>query len=82
MKNSSAILRALALTVLVMSALCALGGYGIHDYQERAKEHQALLDEASQLKSHPLVVNGCTTDLECERLDAMLAVINTSYTLD
>ena len=79
MKNISAVVRALALTVLVMSALCALGGYGIHDYQERAKERQALLDEASQLKSHPLVLNGCTTDAECERLDAMLATIHASY---
>ena len=82
MKNIPAILKALALTVLVMVALCALVEYGINDYQERAKERQALLDEAQRLKSHTLVLNGCTTDLECERLDAMLETINTSYTLD
>ena len=79
MKNIPAILKALAFTALVMLALCSFVEYGIHDYQERAKERQALLDEASQLKSHPLVLNGCTTDAECERLDAMLAVIHASY---
>ena len=82
MKNIPAIVKALAFTSLVMLALCSFVEYGVHDYQTRAKEHQALLEEAQRLKSHPLVVNGCTTDLECERLDAMLAVINTSYTLD
>ena len=79
MKNIPAVLRALALTILVMVALCALAEYGINDYQARAKERQALLDEAQRLKSHPLVRNGCTTDAECERLDAMLEVINASY---
>ena len=79
MKNIPAIVKALAFTSLVMLALCALAEYGISDYQERAKEHQALLDEAQRYKTHPLVLNGCTTDLECERLDAMLAVINASY---
>ena len=79
MKNIPAILKALAFTALAMVALCALVEYGVHDYQERAKEHQALLEEARRLKSHPLVVNGCTTDLECERLDAMLATIHASY---
>ena len=78
MKNS-AVLRALALTVLAVVALCALAAYGIHDYQTRAKERQALLEEARRLKSHPLVLHGCTTDLECEHLDAMLAVIHASY---
>ena len=82
MKNISAVLRALALTALLMVALCALAEYGINDYQERAKERQALLEEARRLKSHPLVVHGCTTDAECERLDEMLEVIHTSYTLD
>ena len=82
MKNIPAVLRALAFTVLVVFALCALAEYGVRDYQTRAKERQALLDEARRYKTHPLVLNGCTTDLECERLDAMLAVINTSYTLD
>lgn len=79
MKNISAVLRALAFALLVMVALCALVEYGINDYQTRAKERQALLEEARRLKSHPLVVNGCETDLECERLDAMLATIHASY---
>ena len=79
MKNTSAVLRALAFTVLAVFALCSLVEYGIHDYQTRAKERQALLEEARRLKSHPLVRNGCTTDAECERLDAMLAVIHASY---
>ena len=79
MKNIPAVLRALVLTVLAVLALCALTEYGINDYQARAKERQALLDEARRLKSHPLVKNGCTTDAECERLDAMLATIHASY---
>ena len=79
MKNIPAVLRALALTILVMVALCALANYGVHDYQTRAKERQALADEARRLKSHPLVLNGCTTSSECERLDAMLATIHASY---
>ena len=80
MKNISAVLRALALTALVMLALCSFVEYGVSDYQERAKERQAMRDEARRLK--PQVVNGCTTDEECERLDAMLEAIHTSYTLD
>ena len=79
MKNISVILKSLAFTILVMVALCSLVEYGVRDYQTRAKERQALLDEARRLKSHPLVVNGCTTDQECERLNAMLAVIHASY---
>ena len=79
MKNTPAILKSLAFTVLVMVALCALAEYGISDYQTRAEERQALLDEARRYKTHPLVLNGCTTAAECERLDAMLAVINASY---
>ena len=79
MKNISAILQSLAITILVMVALCSLVEYGARDLQERAKERQAMLEEARRLKSHPLVVNGCTTDAECERLDAMLAVIHASY---
>ena len=79
MKNISAVLRALALTVLAILALCTLVEYGVSDLQERAVERQALLDEARRLKSHPLVLHGCTTDEECERLDAMLATINASY---
>ena len=79
MKNISAILQSLAFTVLVMFALCALVEYGVRDYQARAKERQAVAEEARRLKSHPLVVNGCETDLECERLDAILATIHASY---
>ena len=79
MKNIPAVLKSLAFTVLAVFALCSLVEYGINDYQARAKERQALLDEARRLKSHPLVVNGCETDLECERLDEMLATINASY---
>ena len=82
MKNISAVLRALAFTALVMLALCSFVEYGINDYQERAEERQAMRDEARHYKTHPLVLNGCTTDQECERLDAMLAVIHASYTLD
>ena len=82
MKNISVILKALAFTILAVFALCSLVEYGINDYQARAKERQALLDEARRLKSHTLVLNGCETDLECERLDEMLEVIDTSYTLD
>ena len=80
MKNIPAILKALAFTALVMLALCSFVEYGINDYQERAKERQALLEEARRLK--PQVVNGCTTDEECERLGEMLEAIHTSYTLD
>ena len=79
MKNISAILQSLAFTILVMVALCSLVEYGARDLQERAKERQAMLEEARRLKSHPLVVHGCTTDAECERLDAILAVIHASY---
>ena len=79
MKNISAVLRALAFTALAMFTLCSLVEYGVSDYQERAKERQAIRDEAQHYKTHPLVVNGCTTDQECEHLDAMLAVIHASY---
>ena len=79
MKNISAILQSLAFTILVMVALCSLVEYGARDLQERAKERQAMLEEARRLKSHPLVVTGCETDAECERLDAILAVIHASY---
>ena len=82
MKNTPAILKSLAFTVLAMVALCALAEYGINDYQARTKERQAMREEARRLQSHPLVVNGCTTDEECERLGEMLEAINTSYTLD
>ena len=68
--------------MLAMLALCVLIRAGVSDYQARDEERQAILDEAQQFKAHPLVLNGCETDLVCERLDEMLAVINTSYTLD
>ena len=80
MKNIPAALKSLAFTVLAVVALCALAEYGVRDYQARAKERQALLEEARRLK--PQVVNGCTTDHECSRLDEMLEAIHTSYTLD
>ena len=80
MQNSSiTILKAVALAVAVMLALCALVEYGTADYQKRAVERQALLEQARVYKSHQLVVNGCNTDLQCEKLDYMLTVINASY---
>lgn len=79
MKNIPAILQSLALTMLIMVAMCVLAEYGVRDYQERARERQAMLSNVQQLKKHPLVVNGCTTDAECERLDAILAEIHASY---
>ena len=77
--NSIIILKAVALTVAVTIALCTLVEYGISDHRARAEEYQAMLDEAQQFKSHTLVRNGCETDLECEKLDYMLTVINASY---
>ena len=44
--NSIIILKAVALTVALMLALCTLVEYGIADYQARASEHQALLEQA------------------------------------
>ena len=82
MKNIPAILKAAALTVAAMLALCTLAQYGIADYQARAKERQAMLEEARYYKTHPLVLNGCNTDLQCEELDYMITVINASYTQD
>ena len=79
MKNIPAVLRALALTVLAILALCSLVEYGVSDLQTRAKERQALLEQARVYKSHPLVLNGCETDIDCEKLDEMLEVINASY---
>lgn len=77
--NNHTLLKAAALTAAVMTALCLLIEYGIHDYQERAKERQVMLSNVQQLKKHPLVVNGCTTDAQCEKLDAILAEIHASY---
>lgn len=71
-----------ALVVAIFASLAALVEYGIADYQQRAKERQLILEDARYYKTHPLVLNGCETDLECERLDEMLEVIHTSYTLD
>lgn len=76
------ILKAAALTVFIITGLCLLAEYGIADYQQRAKERQLIIEDARYYKTHPLVLNGCETDLECERLDEMLEVIHTSYTLD
>ena len=73
------IIKVVALTMLTTLALCLLIRAGISDSQARAVERQALLDQAQHFKTHPLVVNGCETDLECERLDDMLAVIHASY---
>ena len=79
MQNNSIIIKAVAITVALMLVLCTLVEYGTADYQERASEQQALLEQARIYKSHPLVVNGCDTDLQCEKLDYMLTVINASY---
>ena len=76
------IIKVVALAVLATLALCILTRAGISDYQARAEERQGLLDEAQQFKSHPLVLNGCETDLECARLDGMLDAIHASSTLD
>ena len=72
-------IKAVAVTVLATLALCLLTVAGVKDYQARAEEHQAILDEAKYFKSHPLVLHGCTTDIECEKLDTMLDAINASY---
>ena len=42
MKNTPAVLKSLAFTVLVMVALCTLAECGINDYQARAKERSAI----------------------------------------
>ena len=79
--SSSSILK-VALTAAVMIATCTLAEYVIDDYQARASEREALLEQARIYKSHPLVVNGCDTDLQCKELDHMLAVIEASYECD
>ena len=76
--SSSSILK-VALTAAVMIATCQLAEYVIDDYQARASERQALLEQARIYQSHPLVINGCDTDLQCKELDHMLAVIEASY---
>ena len=48
MKNTPAVLKSLAFTVLAMVALCALVEYGVHDYQERAKEQSVLKERAKE----------------------------------
>ena len=81
MQNNGIILKVVALTA-VMIATCTLAEYIIADSQERASERQAIQEEARIYKSHPLVINGCDTDSECEELDYMLAVIEASYECD
>ena len=72
------IIKAAALAA-VMLVLCLLIRVGISDSQARAVERQALLEQAQHFKSHPLVLHGCETDIECEKLDDMLAIIQASY---
>ena len=72
-------IKAVAVAVLATLALCLLTRAGINDYQARAEERQAILEEAQYFKSHPLVIHGCKTDIECEKLDVMLDAINASY---
>ena len=80
MQNTTlSIIKAVAVTVLATLALCLLTRAGVKDYQVRAEEHQAILDEAQYFKSHPLVLHGCSTDRECEKLDVMLDAIHASY---
>ena len=73
------IIKVVAFTLVATLALCMLTRAGVSDYQARAEERQAILDEAQQFKSHPLVLNGCETDIECEKLDDMLDAIHASY---
>lgn len=73
------IIKVVAVVVLATLALYLPARAVLNDYHVRAKERQALLDEAQYFKSHPLVIHGCTTDIECEKLDNMLDVINASY---
>ena len=80
MQNTNiSLIKVVAFTMLATLALCTLVEYGTADYQKRVVERQALLEQARVYKSHPLVVNGCDTDLQCEKLDYMLTVINASY---
>ena len=80
MQNTTlSIIKVVAVAVLATLALCMSIRAGLRDYQARAEEHQAILDEAQYFKSHPLVLHGCTTDRECEKLDDMLDAINASY---
>ena len=72
-------IKVVAVAVLATLALCLLTMAGVKDYQARAEERQAILEEAQYFKSHPLVLHGCKTDIECEKLDDMLDVINASY---
>ena len=80
MKNDKFnIIKAVVLAVLATLALCMFTRACVRDYQARAEERQAILAEAKYFKSHPLVLHGCTTDRECEKLDDMLDAINASY---
>ena len=51
MKNTPAVLKSLAFTVLAMVALCALVEYGVHDYQERAKERSAIISSVLKART-------------------------------
>ena len=80
MQNTTlSIIKVVAITATVTLALYLLTMSGINDYQARAEARQAILDEAQYFKSHPLVLHGCSTDIECEKLDDMIDVINASY---
>ena len=80
MQNTTlSIIKVVTVAVLATLALCLLTMAGVKDYQARAEERQAILDEAQYFKSHPLVLHGCSTDIECEKLDAMLDAIHASY---
>ena len=76
------LIKVVAFTMLATLAICVLTRAAVSDYQARAEERQAILDEAKYYKTHSLVLNSCETDLDCERLDEMLEVNHTSYTLD
>lgn len=76
------LLEAVALAVFILAGATLFDNYAVTDYKQRMAKRQLILDEARYYKTHPLVLNGCETDLECEQLDAMLEVIHASYTLD
>ena len=73
------IIKVVVFTMLTTLALCVLIRAGISDYQARAEERRTILDEAQHFKTHPLVLNGCETALECEKLAGMLDVIHASH---
>ena len=80
MQNANlSLIKVIAVAVLATLALYLLTRAGLSDYHARASERQAMLEQARVYKSHPLVINGCTTDVECKKLDTMLDVIHASY---